>query len=86
MRNMALERELETYKNKLAELLANEGEGKFVLIHGDSVVDVFGTYEDAIKKGYAKFKLEPFMVKQIESSEHAHFISRFSICPTSLAK
>jgi len=30
---MALEKELETYNQKLVELLANEG--KFVLIHGD---------------------------------------------------
>jgi len=72
---MALERELETYKAKLPELKANEG--KFVLIKGDEVVDIYTSYEDAIKAGYEKFKLEPFMVKQIQSIEQAHFISRF---------
>jgi hypothetical protein len=62
---MALDLELETYKAKLPEL--KENEGKFVLIHRAEVADIYGTYEDAIKEGYAKFKLEPFLVKQIRS-------------------
>jgi hypothetical protein len=57
---MALERELATYNDKLPQL--KENEGKFVLIHGDQLVDVYTSYEDAIKEGYAKFKLEPFLV------------------------
>lgn len=81
---MALERELETYRQKLPELLADEG--KFVLIHGDEVVDVFGTYEDAIKEGYGKFRLAPFLVKQIQSVEQVHFISRFNPCHISPGK
>ena len=72
---MALEREIETYKAKLLELTPNEG--KFVLIHGDEVVDVFQTYEDAIKEGYAKFGLKPFLVKQIQAVERVQFVSRF---------
>lgn len=71
---MALEKEIATYTAKLPELLQNEG--KFVLIHGDEVVDVFGTYEDAIKHGYGQFKLEPFLVKKIASIEQAQFVSR----------
>ena len=71
---MALEKELETYKTKLPELLAEEG--KFVLIHGDQVVDVYGTYEDAIKAGYKKFQLEPFLVQKIEVIEQVQFVSR----------
>jgi hypothetical protein len=73
---MALEKEMETYKKKLPELKAFEG--KFVLIHGEEVVDTFSSYEDAIKEGYSKFKLtEPFLVKQISSIEQLQFISRF---------
>jgi hypothetical protein len=83
---MALERELQTYQSKLAELITSDGEGKFALIHGDDVVDVLGTYEDAIKEGYAKFKLEPFLVKQIQSMEHVQFISRLVPCHTLPAK
>jgi len=78
---MALEKELETYKNKLPEL--KQHEGKFVLIHGEEVVDTFISYEDAIKEGYKKFGLKPFLVKQIHSIEQAQFVSRF-ITPCSV--
>jgi hypothetical protein len=71
---MALERELATYEKKLPELKANEG--KFVLIHGDDVVDMFSSYEDAIKAGYQKFSLMPFLVKQIQAVERVQFVSR----------
>lgn len=71
---MALEKEIETYRAKLPELLAHEG--KFVLIQGDVVVDFFASYEDAIKAGYQKFGLQPFLVKQVESNAHVQFISR----------
>jgi hypothetical protein len=73
---MALETELATYKAKLEELKAQAG--KFVLIHGADVVDVFGAYEDALKAGYAQFGLQPFLVKRIDAVDHAHFVSRFS--------
>jgi len=64
---MALEKELETYKAKLPELKGSEG--KFVLIKGAELVDTFTSYEDAIKEGYARFHLEPFLVKQVQSSK-----------------
>jgi len=71
---MALEKELETYKKRLPEL--KKDEGKFVLIQGDDVVDTFTSYDDAIKEGYKRFKLEPFLVKQIHSIEQVQFFSR----------
>lgn len=83
---MALETELATYKSKLPELIAGNNERKFVLIHGVDVVDVYGTYEDAIKEGYSKFGLEPFLVKQIQAIEQVHFISRLMLCHTLPAK
>lgn len=72
---MALEKELETYKAKLPELTASEG--KFVLIHEAEVSGIFDTYADAIKEGYEKFGLNPFLVKQIQAIERVQFISRF---------
>jgi hypothetical protein len=73
---VALEREMETFNRKLPELKA-ENEGRFALVHQDEVVDIFSSYDDAIKAGYAKFGLTPFMVKQIHAVEQAQFISRF---------
>ena len=73
---MALETELATFKSKLPELRA-EHEGKFALVHLDRIVDVFTSYEDALKAGYGQFGLSPFLVKQIHSVEQAQFVSRF---------
>ncbi len=73
---MALDTELETYKQKLPELSSQEG--KYVLIHGEDLVDLFGTYEDALKDGYARFGFTPFLVKQIHAIEPMQFISRIS--------
>jgi hypothetical protein len=74
---MALEKELETYRNNLPEL-KGENEGRFVLIKGDQVIDVFSSYDDALKAGYTQFGLQPFLVKKIQAVEQAQFISRFS--------
>lgn len=72
---MALEQELATYKARLPEL--REHEGKFVLIKGTDVLGFFSSYEDALKDGYLRFGLEPFLVKQVHALEHVQFISRF---------
>ena len=69
-----LEKELQTYWAKLPEWTAEEG--KYVLIKGDDVIGLFTAYEDAIKAGYDRFHLEPFLVKQIHAIEKVHFISR----------
>jgi hypothetical protein len=71
---MQLERELATYKASLPGLLQHEG--KYALIQGESVVDVFATYQDALRQGYRQFGLDPFMVKQILSTERVHFLTR----------
>lgn len=72
---MPLEKELQTYKKNLSDL--KQHEGKYVLIHGETIVDTFTSYEDAIKEGYKQFKLEPFLVKQIQSIEQVQFVTRF---------
>lgn len=68
------EKELETYRDKLSSLVAQEG--KFVLIHDGEVAGTFDTYADALAEGYKLFQLEPFLVKQIQAVEQAHFIAR----------
>lgn len=72
---MALETELAAYRAKLPELM--DREGKFVIVRGPDIVDVYTSYEDALKAGYEKFRLEPFMVKQIQAVEPVQFITRF---------
>ncbi len=79
---MALEKEISTYYRELDNLLLNEG--KFVLIQDDKVEGIFDTYEDALKVGYERFKLTPFLVKKVQATEQIQFFTRdiFFICPT----
>lgn len=70
-----LERETATFNAKLPELVGNSL-GKFVLIKGDAIVGVYDTYADALKIGYERFKLEPFMVKQVAPAERIQFFTR----------
>lgn len=76
-----LDKELQTYIERLDSLKTEEG--KFALIKGEEV-DVFETYEDAIKAGYQKYALEPFLVRQIHAIEQVQLVTRLlrTPCPT----
>ncbi len=80
---MALEKELETYKRELPKLVAS-GQGKYVLIQDSIVVGVYDTYADAIQEGYGHFGVaKPFLVKQINALENVQFFTRdIGLCPT----
>jgi hypothetical protein len=77
---MALETELGVYHRNIATL--NGHAGKFVLIHGSDIVDYFAAYEDALRAGYQRFKLDPFLVKQIGAVPIVQHITR-SVMPSS---
>lgn len=68
------ERELATYSQKMPELQVYTG--KYVLIKTDTIEGIFDSYSDALKAGYSKFKLEPFLVKQIGPVEAVHYFTR----------
>jgi hypothetical protein len=76
-----LKTELETYERRKNELVAQSA-GKFVLIHGNDVLGILDSYEDAVKAGYEKCGLsKPFLVKQISAVERIQFVTRgFSAC------
>ncbi len=71
---MVLEKELKTYSEHVAEW--REYEGKFVLIRDGEVVDFYTSYEDALKVGYQRFALEPFLVRQVRAVQQAQCVSR----------
>lgn len=71
---MALETELDTFHKTLPQLLSHEGE--FVLIHGDKVDSFWPTCEAALDAGYARFNLEPFLVKEVVQQEKPLYFSR----------
>jgi hypothetical protein len=75
---MALEYELEVYRAHLARLLG-EGDvhaGKYAVVRGDDVSGPWDTYEDALRFGYGRHGLIPFLVKKIERNERIHYFSR----------
>lgn len=74
---MALEREMETFRRELPGLLANPlNHGKYALVFGDRVEGVYPSLDEALKQGYERFGLEPFMVKQILADEQPLYFSR----------
>jgi hypothetical protein len=76
-----LEIELQTYRQQLPNLL--DKIGKYAVIKGQEVLGVYDSYEDALKFGYERFGLDPFLVKRIAPAERVAFFTRdFSqACP-----
>ena len=78
---MALEKELQTYEKLKPTLLAEAG--KFAVISSEELLGVYETYDDALKIGYEKCKLNPFLVKRIQAVEPVNFFTRaIEPCPT----
>ena len=69
-----LDKALQTYLQKLPNLLSQQG--KYVLIHEEDIIGTYDSYEDALKFGYERFKLEPFLVKQIAPTERVSYFTR----------
>jgi hypothetical protein len=78
-----LDHELRTFRRVLPDLLADPAKaGRFVLIHGDQVADVYPTFEAALDAGYDRFELAPFLVKRVAAHEEPVYFSRnISPCP-----
>jgi hypothetical protein len=74
MNTSKLDREMAAYRRELPQLIAEEG--RYVVIFGDTVIGTFDAYPDALKAGYAKAKLAPFLVKKISGTESVAFITR----------
>ena len=70
----ALQKERETYEKMKHDLLPDEG--KFAVISGDQLLGVYANYEDALKIGYEKCQLKPFLVQKISATEPVNFFSR----------
>jgi hypothetical protein len=66
--------ELQTYQRLLPTLLAHQG--KFALIADGQLIDVFASYEDALKAGYAQRGMQPFLVKHISADEQIAYFTR----------
>jgi len=65
MNKNILAEELETYEKNKQNLL-RDNRGKYVLIKGKEIINVFDTQADAVKVGIDKFGNSPFLVKKIQ--------------------
>ncbi|MBU2807573.1 hypothetical protein HF285_04660 [Acidithiobacillus ferrooxidans F221] len=74
MTTKPLERELATYEQMLPTLLADEG--KYAVIHADDLIGIYESYADALKTGYERCGVDPFLVKRISQQEQIFFVSR----------
>jgi hypothetical protein len=63
---VALEKELQTFNRLIPQLLPRHL-NEWVLICEDEF-DTWHCYQDAIKAGYQRFGLKPFLVKQLTQS------------------
>lgn len=72
-----LQNEIARYERELPGLLTQEG--RYVVIHAEDPLDIVDTYDDALKVGYEKFGLEPFLVRQISRVEKSANFTRFSL-------
>jgi len=64
----ALELEMKTYEKSKADLVKKH-EGKYVLIKGEEVIEVFESQRDAFQEGNSRFSRKPFLVKQVLKDE-----------------
>jgi len=62
-----IQREAQTLRDNRAKIMENVG--KFVLIHGESIVDYFPSYGLAATKGYDLFGLKDFLVTEVRAHQ-----------------
>ena len=63
-----LDEEMITYCDHLPGLLQGQ-QGQYVLIKGTNVVGVFRDRSEALREGYQRFGVVPFLVRQIVACE-----------------
>ena len=60
--------DLALYREIKPDLLGKGMEGKYVLIQGGNLVDVYNTYQEAYDVAVARFK-PPFLIKEVEAED-----------------
>ena len=64
----AIAEEIAAYRNHLPQLLREQA-GRFVLIKGADILGTFSDRSAALREGYARFGVVPFLVRQIADPE-----------------
>ena len=67
--NKDLNREYQHFKQIKNDLLQQGNEGKFALIKGESLIDIFHSEKDAYEAGVKRFGTDIFLVQKISKEE-----------------
>ncbi len=70
-----LEAELAAYEREHERLLAT-ARGRWVLVHGGTVVGTYATQMEAVSTGYERFGHVPLLVKQVQAVDVPPTFSR----------
>ena len=65
---MELDQEIKTYEKNLPHLIKTAN-NKFVLIKNNDIIEIFDSYNDALKFAYNKFGNDTFLIKQVQEFE-----------------
>ena len=69
----ALADDLATYRAHLAEM-AKEHEGEYVLIREGEIIGFFPDSSSAVREGYRRFGIVPFLAKEVTATERVVYI------------
>ena len=69
-----LTKELATFEANKKALIAEHGEGKFVLIKDEQIISVFKDEVEGALAGYKQFGYVPLLVKEIREKERTYWI------------
>jgi hypothetical protein len=62
-------REWNLYRREAGRLLAEGHEGKWLLVKGDAIIDIFDTEDDARAIALEKYLMQPCLIQQVRSRE-----------------
>jgi hypothetical protein len=69
----ALAGDLATYRACRSEMV-KEQEGQYVLIREGAIIGFFRTRSKAIREGYRRFGIVPFLVKEVTATDRAIYL------------
>jgi hypothetical protein len=69
----ALAGDIATYRAHLAEM-AKDHEGQYVLIRESQIIGYFRNRSRAIREGYRRFGIVPFLVKEVTATERVIYL------------
>ena len=70
--SVQLKKEYQTYLSHRRDLI-NQHLDKYVLIKNNKIINLFESYESALRSGLKSFGHVPFFIRSIKEEEEVHF-------------